>query len=145
MVRGVVQPPTWLTARRARVALATVGVMLLARGGDVWLDWAGFPDPGRAILYEAWPATLRASLWVTTGVIVLALAPTRLHRWGWLVACLMPAQRVVSHAYSLAHLAIPGYPPGAFSSAPALLYWLAIINMCLLLAGWPDQPHEEER
>lgn len=136
---------SWLTGRRARVTLAIVGVMLLARGGDVMLDWAGYPDPGRAIIYEAWPGALRASLWMTTGVIVLALAPTRLHRWGWLVACLMPVQRAVAHAYSLAALVIPGYPPGAIASAPALLYWLTMITMCLLLAGWPDQPREEGR
>ena len=136
---------TWTTGRRARVALATVGVMLLARGGDVWLDWQGFPSPARAIPYEAWPAWFRASLWMTTGVIVLALAPTRLHRWGWLVACLMPVQRAVSHAYSLAALVIPGYPPGAAASVPVLLYWLSIIALFLLAAGWPDQPHEEGR
>lgn len=145
MVQGMVQRVTWLTSHRARVALATVGVMLLARGGDVWLDWHGFPDPGRAIFYEAWPGTLRASLWMTSGAIVLVLAPTRLHRWGWLVACLMPVQRVVAHAYSLAALVIPGYPPGAAASAPALLYWLTIIALFLVLAGWPDQPREGGR
>jgi len=102
--------------------------------------------PGDAILYEALPVRVRVGLWVTSGTLALAAScRVRLQDYGWMGLALMPAERAISHAWSLGHGLIPGEPPGTtWAGFTSTLLWLGITHLVLILAGWnEDTPTDE--
>lgn len=104
-------------------------------------------DPGQAILHEALPIPVRIGLWVTTGLVALAGSYRR--SWqdaGWMVLAAMPAERAISHAWSLGHGLIPGEPPGTtWAGAASLLLWAGITHLVLILAGWDEDTATDGR
>lgn len=102
-------------------------------------------DPGDAILYEAIPVPIRVALWIGCGLIALA-ASCRV-RWqdrGWMALAVMPAERCISHVWSLAHSLIPGEPPGTTWEGIAFTFlWAGITHLVLILAGWDEDTPTE--
>lgn len=56
---------------------------------------------------------------------------------------LMPVQRVVSHAWSLAMVLVPGPPPGALDAFGYIVAWSSLAALIYVIAGWPE--HVVER
>ena len=102
-----------LATHRNRAVLSLLGLMSMARGGIVHADRIDDADiPARAVLYEVWPVDLRVWLWLALGLTAVILAWTPWRRYGWIAVVVMPAQRLLSHAWSLWHYLAPGWPPG---------------------------------
>lgn len=124
--------------RRAR-ALRTIALLWLLMAVIVATTGHDI-DPGDAILHEALPIPVRIGLWVTTGLVALTASYRR--SWqdaGWMVLAVMPAERAISHAWSLGHGLIPGDPPGTtWEGAASLLMWAGITHLVLILAGWDE-------
>lgn len=123
---------------RRGLALAILAALWLLMGTRVAATHdPALIDPGRAVLYEVWPLWLRVTAWCATGTagLVAALWP----RWqdaGWWALLVMPAERVISYIWSLAHSLIPGWPPGAsWEALIGLVTWGGILSLLLLLAG----------
>lgn len=129
--------------RRVRVLRVLAGLWLLM--GTVVATTGHSIDPGDAILYEALPLWVRVGLWVTSGAVAFAAScRVRLQDYGWMGLALMPAERAISHAWSLSHGLIPGEPPGTtWAGFASTLLWLGITHLLLILAGWnEDTPTE---
>lgn len=109
-----------------------MGSIVAATGHDI--------DPCDAIWYESLPAALASALWTSTGLVALAAAyRVTWQNAGWWALALMPAERALSHAYSLAHGLIPGEPPGTtWAGAASMLLWAGIVHLVILLAGWDE-------
>lgn len=127
-----------MTGRRS-LALRVLGLLWLLMGAVVATSRQAI-DPADAILYEALPIWARFALWTSTGLIALA-ASLRI-RWqdvGWMALAVMPAERAISHGWSLAHGLIPGHPPGmTWAALESILLWAGIARLILLLAGWDE-------
>lgn len=134
-----------MTGRRS-LALRVLGLLWLLMGAVVATSRQAI-DPAHAILYEALPIWARFALWTSTGLIALA-ASLRI-RWqdvGWMALAAMPAERAISHAWSLARGLIPGEPPGTtWEGAASLLLWVGITHLVLILAGWDEDTHMDGR
>ena len=135
-----------LHGHRNPIALTLIGLFLLAQAGIVWHDRDAALDPGRAVIYEAWPVEVRLAGWLATGLVAVIAAWTPRRHIGWIAAFIMPAQRFLAHGWSALHWVIPGYPPGVASSASWALLWAAMCGLIYLLAGWADTAptHTEE-
>lgn len=129
--------------RRALVLRVLAGLWLLmaaivaTTGHDI--------DPGDAILYEVLPVPVRVAMWGIPAIV--ALTTSYRHRWqdvGWMVLAVMPAERAISHAWSLVHGLIPGEPPGTtWEGAASLLLWAGVTHLVLILAGWDEDTPAE--
>ena len=129
--------------------------LILATLGGLWLLMAAIVattghdiDPGDAILYEIpLPVPVRVAMWGIPAIV--ALAASYRHRWqdaGWMVLAVMPAERAISHAWSLGHGLIPGEPPGTtWAGAASLLLWAGIAHLVLILAGWDEDTATDGR
>ena len=95
---------------------------------------------GDAIAYEAIPIPVRVALWVGTALIAfVASMRLRWQDWGWWALTLLPAERAISHAWSVIQSLIPGDPPGTTAEGIAsLLLWTGITHLILILAGWDE-------
>ena len=97
------------------------------------------------LAYEAVPIPVRVALWV--GTALLAFVASMRLRWqdyGWLALTIMPAERALSHLWSLGHGLIPGEPPGTtWAGIASALLWAGITHLVLIMAGWDeDTPNE---
>lgn len=127
-----------MTPRRARVLRILASLWLLI--GVVVAVSDSAIDPGDAIAYEALPIWLRTAMWVSTALVALAASyRIRWQDWGWWALATMPAERALSHAWSVLHSMIPGDPPGTTAEGVAsLLLWVGITHLVLTLAGWDE-------
>ena len=122
-------------------ALINFGLLWLLMGFAVY---AGAPSAlileHEAVLYEKIPVTIRAALWVFTGLLALGAA-YRL-RWqnkGWMALTIMPAERAISHLWSFAQSVVPGDPPGTRIEGLTLFFlWALTLRILLLVAGWDE-------
>ena len=110
-------------------------------------------DPSAAILHERIPTEIRVGLWVATAAIMLAGALAgRTRPWaqrvGYGAALIMPAERALGYAWSLAMWAIPGPPPGAVASLAGLSQWVVVAAIVYVIAGWDEDviatPHPDD-
>ena len=132
-----------MTPRRARV-LRILAALWLLMGVVVAVSDSAI-DPGDAILYEVLPVPVRVAMWGIPAIV--ALTASYRHRWqdaGWMTLAIMPAERAISHGWSLAHGLIPGEPPGTtWEGAASLLLWAGITHLVLILAGWDEDTPTE--
>jgi len=130
--------------RRSQALLVLAGLWLLM--GIVVAVTEHEIDLGDAIAYEAIPIPVRVALWVGTALLAFVVSMRlRWQDWGWMGLALMPAERAISHAWSLGHGLIPGEPPGTtWAGFTSTLLWLGITHLVLILAGWnEDTPTDE--
>ena len=144
-----------MTPRRARVLRILASLWLLM--GVVVAVSDSAIDPGDAIAYEALPIWLRTAMWVSTALVALAASyRIRWQDWGWWALAIMPAERALSHAWSVLHSLshawsvlhslIPSHPPGTTAEGVAsLLLWVGITHLVLTLAGWDEDTVREDR
>ena len=122
--------------RRGSVLLA-LGIAWTARGITILHD-PGLNVPDHAIVHNLLPPAFRLTLWVSTGMVAVATAwHTRIQGVGWAALILLPAERIGSHAWSLAMWAIPG-PAGTPYSAGYAVYWSALVVVILALSRWRE-------
>lgn len=96
-------------------------------------------DPDAAILHELIPTHIRVWLWVGTGTAVaICGAINRWQVWGFLIAMLMPIERMVSHAWSWQAYLIPGGPGGSPGAWALTLRWACVVALLLLMARWRE-------
>ena len=121
------------TLRTLALLWLLMAVIVATTGHDI--------DPGDAILYEiVLPVPVRVAMWAIPAIVALTASYRR--SWqdaGWMVLAVMPAERAISHAWSLGHGLIPGEPPGTtWAGAASLLLWAGITHLVLILAGWDE-------
>ena len=131
-----------LAGRRKLAALYIVGAHQIGWGAATIFDHL-IHDPGDAVLHELIPPLWRGGAWLLAGLLIIALARTRFERLAWIIAMLMPVQRVVSHAWSLAMVLVPGEPPGAPDAPGYIVAWSSLAALIYVIAGWPE--HVVER
>ena len=131
--------PSRFAGRRKLAALYIVGAHQIGWGIATSLDHL-IHDPGDAVLHELIPAPWRGGAWLIAGIAVIVLA--RRPVAPWVIAMLMPVQRVISHAWSLTMLLIPGSPPGAIDSIGYITAWAALALLIYVIAGWPEHAIE---
>ena len=131
-----------LAGRRKLAALYIVGAHQIGWGIATCLDQL-VADPSEAVLHELIPPLWRGGAWVLAGLLIIALARTRYERAAWLIAMLMPVQRVLSHIWSLAMVLAPGAPPGALDAFGYIVAWSSLAALIYVIAGWPE--HVVER
>ena len=118
--------------RRGAVLLA-LGIAWVARGVTILHD-PGLHVPDHAIIHNLLPPAFRLTLWVSTGVVAVATAwCNRAQGVGWAALILLPAERIGSHAWSVAMWAVPGPPTGTPYSIAYAVYWLALIVVILAI------------
>lgn len=122
---------------RARKAVAYVALFHVGMGLSLFFGPHAPGIPDHALLYDLLPWPSRAALWVTLG-IVAALVSMRSVRWGWVLLSIMPAQRLVGHAYSAYAWLVPGIPQGLPSAFADVIIWASVLLLIRHLAGWPD-------
>ena len=125
---------------RRRTALLLISVAWVCHGVTI-LHQPGHLDADEAIIFELWPLWLRISIWLVCGLAGVLLAVSRRARaesWGWALAVIPPAQRVVAYLWSLAMWVIPGAPGGEWVSVFYAVYWTAILALIYRLARWPE-------
>ena len=125
---------------RRRTALLLISVAWVAQGITIWHQ-PGHLDADEAIIFELWPLWLRIGIWLVCGLAGALLAVSRRARaesWGWALAVIPPAQRVVAYLWSLAMWVIPGAPGGEWVSIFYAIYWTAILALIYRLARWPE-------
>lgn len=131
--------------RRVRVLRVLAGQWLLM--GIVVAVTEREIDHGDAIAYEAIPIPVRVAMWVGTALLafVASMRP-RWQDWGWWALTILPAERAISHAWSVLHSLIPGEPPGTTAEGVfSLLLWVGITHLILILAGWDEDTVREDR
>ena len=126
-----------LAGRRKLAALYIVGAHQIGWGIATCLDHL-VADPADAVLHELIPPVWRGGAWLLAGLLIIALARTRYERAAWIIAMVMPVQRVVSHAWSLAMVLVPGLPPGALDAPGYILAWSSLAALIYVIAGWPE-------
>ena len=134
--------PSRFAGRRKLAALYIVGAHQIGWGIATSLDQL-VADPGDAVLHELIPPPWRGGAWLLAGLLIIALARTRYERAAWLIAMLMPVQRVLSHIWSLAMVLTPGPPPGALDAFGYIVAWSSLAALIYVIAGWPE--HVVER
>ena len=130
--------PRHLTRRQT--ALLLISIAWLAHGVTIWHQ-PGYLDADEAIIFELWPLWLRIGIWLVCGLGGALLAVSRRARaepWGWALAVIFPAVRVVSYAWSFAMWVIPGAPGGEWVSAAYAAYWVAMLLLAYGVARWPE-------
>ncbi len=130
--------------RRVRVLRVLAGLWLLM--GIVVAVTEHAINPADAIAYEAIPIPVRVAGWVGPALVAfVASLRLRWQDWGWLALTLMPAERAISHAWSVLQSLIPGEPPGTREGVFSLLLWVGITHLILILAGWDEDTVREDR
>ena len=101
-------------------------------------------DPDRAILWEAWPADLRAALWLIMGALVLVGAfSRRLEVSAFALTVIMPFERAIGHLWSWWQWIIPEDPGGDPRGLALALVWLSFagfIGLGATIVHLPDPP-----
>ena len=128
-----------LAGRRKLAALYMIGLHQIGWGIATIFDHL-IHDPGDAVLHELIPAPWRGGAWLLAGIAVIVLA--RRPVAPWVIAMLMPVQRVISHAWSLAMLLVPGPPLGAIDSVGYIAAWASLASLIYVIAGWPEHAIE---
>ena len=123
--------------RRARKAIAYLALFHAGMGLSILIGPHSLGVPDHAILYDLMPWGVRGGLWLGFGILA-ALASLRSVRWGWVLLSVMPAQRLVGHAWSALAYLIPGVPDGLPSAFADVIVWGAVLLLIRHLAGWPD-------
>jgi len=136
--------------RRVRVLRVLAGLWLLMGVVVAVTEHAidlGDVVRGCAVAYEAIPIPVRVALWVGTALVAfVASMRLRWQDWGWWALTILPAERALSHAWSVLHSLIPGEPPGTTAEGVAsLLLWTGITHLILILAGWDEDTVREDR
>ena len=134
--------PSRFAGRRKLAALYIVGAHQIGWGVATCLDRL-VADPNRAVLHELIPPLWHGGAWIIAGLLIVMLARTRFERLAWIIAMLMPVQRVLSHAWSLAMIIAPGPPPGAPDAFGYIVAWSSLAALIYVIAGWPE--HVVER
>ena len=125
---------------RRHTALLLISVAWVCHGVTL-LHQPGHLDADEAIVFELWPLWLRISIWLVCGLGGVLLAVSRRARaepWGWALAVIPPAVRVVAYLWSLVMWVIPGAPGGEWVSAFYVVHWAAILAVIYRLARWPE-------
>lgn len=113
-----------ITPRRHALLLAA-GVHV-GMGGSILGTVGYLHDPDKAILWEAWPADIRAALWLTIGAFILVGAfSRRLEVSAFALAVIMPFERAVGHLWSWWQWVIPEEPAGDARGLAYALVWLS--------------------
>ena len=131
-----------ITPRRHALLLAA-GVHF-GMGGSILGTVGHLHDPDKAILWEAWPADLRAALWLTIGALVLMGAFShRLEVSAFALAVVMPFERAIGHLWSWWQWIIPEDPGGDPRGLALALVWLSLagfIGLGATIVHLPDPP-----
>lgn len=122
---------------RARTAILYMALFHVGMGFALLTGPPSADVPDQAILYTLMPLPVRAALWVGFGVMA-ALVSLRAVRWGWVLLSMMPAQRLVGHAFSTYAWFDPGGATGMANAWAEALSWAAVLLLIRHLAGWPD-------
>ena len=125
---------------RRQTALLLISTAWVAHGVTI-LHQPGHLDADEAIIFELWPLWLRIGIWLVCGLAGLLLAVSRRARaesWGWALAVIPPAVRVVAYLWSFVMWAIPGAPGGEWASAAYATYWVAVLLLTYWVARWPE-------
>lgn len=135
-----------LTLRQLPRRIGRRGIFLLLLGA-LWILMAASVianssqiNPDDAIVYERLPVWLRIALWVGSGIVMIiaGLSPAKHQTWGFVIAAIMPFQRVVSGAWSVIAYFVPGPPTGRLTSIATFGIWSAILGIIWLVAGWHE-------
>lgn len=123
--------------RFQRVFLAIVGLLYISRGLQVWFA----PEevvPSWALLHQMLPSKLRVFIWMSTGFISLITGVMGKTPYGFFFITIMPAERMMSYAWSFVMYLIPGLPEGDFGSLTWFLWWMFFLFVLVLVSAWPD-------
>ena len=113
-----------ITPRRHALLLAA-GVHF-GMGGSILGTAGHLHDPDKAILWEAWPADVRAALWLTIGTLVLTGAfSRRMEVAAFALAVVMPFERAFGHLWSWWQWIIPEDPGGDPRGWAFAVVWLS--------------------
>ena len=130
---------------RSHALLLAAGVHF-GMGGSIIGTVGHLHDPDKAILWEAWPADLRATLWLTIGTLVLVGAFShRMEVAAFALAVVMPFERAVGHLWSWWQWVIPEDPGGDARGLALALVWLSLAGFIGLGATivHPPPPPED--
>ena len=134
-------------APRRHALLLAAGVHF-GMGGSILGTVGYLHDPDKAILWEAWPADVRAALWLTIGTIVLMGAfSRRLEVAAFALAVVMPFERAVGHLWSWCQWVIPEDPGGDPRGWAFAVVWLAFagfIGLGATIVHLPTPPGAPE-
>lgn len=135
----------WIAARlgRRRAVVILFGLIHVGQGLILLHDPGRFL-PDDAVFYATFfPLPLRVGLWVGTGALTITFAAfRRTERWAWGVIAVMPAERLIGHAWSLVAWLTPGIPGGSEWAAAYVLFWGGLLGVLLILSGWRDDVPE---
>jgi len=101
--------------------------------------------PDYAILFELLPFWAREVAWFFFAAVAIALSYTRYDKISWVLLSVMPAQRVVGHAWSALMWIVPGAPGGLASSVGNLVVWTSLLLLIWYMAGAPNLNAERRR
>ena len=133
--------PAWGRIPPRRHALVLTAILHAGMAGSIIGTTGYLHDPDKAILWEAWPANVRGSLWLIMGAIVLAGAILpRIEVWAFTAAVIMPFERAVGHAWSWLQWIIPEDPGGDERGWAFALAWLALSGFIGLSATIVQTP-----
>ena len=135
-----------ITPRRHALLLAA-GVHL-GMGGSILGTVGYLHDPDKAILWEAWPADVRATLWLAMGALVLLGAfSRRLEVAAFAMAVIMPFERAIGHLWSWWQWVIPEDPGGDPRGLALAVVWLSFagsIGLGATIVHLPTPPGTPE-
>ena len=121
-----------------RVMLMVFGLLCLAGSFQLFVDPEVLRPVDYAILHEYLPLSARVWLWAILGMVGIAACLANKTELGYAAVILMPAERVISYAYSTAAFVVPGGHHGRWQSASWGLWWLMLFASIFLTATWPE-------
>ena len=123
--------------RFQRAFLIVIGFLYISRGVQIWIA----PEetvPSWALLHQMLPSGLHVGLWMVTGLISLIAGLKGKTPSGFFVIMIMPAECVVSYAWSFVMYLIPGEPQGHLGSLAWFVWWVYFLLVLNLVAAWPE-------
>jgi uncharacterized membrane protein YphA (DoxX/SURF4 family) len=131
-----------------RHALLLAAGVHFGMGGSIFGTSGYLHDPDKAILWEAWPADVRAALWLAMGVFVLVgVFSRRMEVAAFALAVVMPFERAIGHLWSWWQWVIPEDPGGDPRGLAFALVWLSFagfIGLGATIVHLPQPPDPPE-
>ena len=125
---------------RRGMILATLGTFWVITGLATWVA----PDPSAAYPLLATAHTLRATVWVATGIIAIIYArrPQGRDAAGWLALYFMAAWRVIAYGHGFLLWCV-GAEGASFRAIFGIASWASLIVVIRVCSGWPEHPEDQ--